>query len=166
MLQGLKDLGIKSFVAIAPNDEYGTSALEPLQSLAQEVGLEYKGSELFAPGATDVTPELSKLQQRGAEALFVASIMPADVVVAKNMQTMGYRTTVVHGSGAASETFVSDTGAAGDDHLVLAAKTLVPGEIPADDPAGASVRSFAEDFEAKTVRHSSSRWRTSRTSRA
>ena len=76
---------------LTATDGFGKDGLGSLEQIAPEFGMEIAIKEAFAVTDTDMTPQLLKIRESGAQALICWTIGPAGARVAKNVKQLGLK---------------------------------------------------------------------------
>lgn len=98
---------------------FGQGGKDALTAAFKELGSELVGAEAFDLNAQDLTPQLSKLQSSGAEAIIVQSQGPQAALTAKNLQQLGYEARILGHPGLAQESFPELAGDAAEGAIVI-----------------------------------------------
>lgn len=143
-LEHVKNEGKRKVAILASNNAYGQEPAGSLERIAGEYGLEVVGSELFAPTATDTTPQLSALAEGRPDATLVWAVNPANAVVAKNAAAINYPGLLLHSPGGASPQYIELAGAAAEGTLVQGSKVAAASEVAADDPQQPAIKELTD----------------------
>jgi branched-chain amino acid transport system substrate-binding protein len=120
----LVEYAVKKYAAKRPgmiliNNPWGESNEKGLKAALEAKKLPYAGIEKFETNDVDVVPQLTRLKQAGADALFlVANVAPSSQVV-KSLDRMGWDVPIVSHWGPAGGRFSELAGAsAGKVHFI------------------------------------------------
>jgi branched-chain amino acid transport system substrate-binding protein len=108
--KALVDYAVKKYAAKKPgmiliNNPWGESNEKGLKASLEAAKLPYAGIEKFETNDVDVTPQLTRLKQAGADTLFlVANVAPSSQVV-KSLDRMGWDVPIVSHWGPAGGRF-------------------------------------------------------------
>jgi len=108
--KALVDYAVKKYAAKKPgmiliNNPWGESNEKGLKAALESSKLSYAGIEKFETSDVDVTPQLTRLKQAGADTLFlVANVAPSAQVV-KSLDRMGWDVPIVSHWGPAGGRF-------------------------------------------------------------
>lgn len=108
--KAMVDYAVKKYSAKKPgmiliNNPWGESNETGLKAALNAKGMSYAGIEKFETNDVDVVPQLTRLKQAGADALFlVANVAPSSQVV-KSLDRMGWDVPVVSHWGPAGGRF-------------------------------------------------------------
>ncbi|BAT58841.1 hypothetical protein GJW-30_1_01368 [Variibacter gotjawalensis] len=101
----IKKYGVKKPGMILINNPWGESNEAGLKKALAAKGIPYAAIEKFETGDVDVVPQLTRLKQAGADALFlVANVAPSSQVV-KSLDRMGWDVPIVSHWGPAGGRF-------------------------------------------------------------
>jgi len=113
--RALVDYAIKTYAIKKPgmiliNNPWGESNEGGLKTALTEKGLPFAGIEKFQDADVDVVPQLTRLKDEGADALFlVANVAPSSQVV-KSLDRMGWNVPVISHWGPAGGRFTELAG--------------------------------------------------------
>jgi branched-chain amino acid transport system substrate-binding protein len=79
------DHGITKIAIMSGTTGFGDQGRKQLQKLAPEYGVTIVADETYGPDDTDMTSQLTKIRGTDSQAIVNWSIVPAQVIVAKNM---------------------------------------------------------------------------------
>jgi branched-chain amino acid transport system substrate-binding protein len=98
---------------------FGQGGKDALSAAFEDVGGALVGAEAFDLSAQDLTPQLSKLRDAGAEAVIVQSQGPQAALTARNLRQLGYDAAIIGHPGLAQEGFVKLSQGAADGAVVI-----------------------------------------------
>ena len=150
MLFAAAESGKKKVAVITPNSEYGNEAIQATEQFAGAYGLQYVGVERYDPAATDMTPQLTKLRAKNADAVIAFSVLPQSSIIAKNAKQIGLNALLIQGPGGASDAYLTGAGDAANGTLVQGSKSLVPDTVPESDPQKPTLVAFDTAYRAAT----------------
>jgi branched-chain amino acid transport system substrate-binding protein len=113
--KALVDYSIKKYAAKKPgmiliNNPWGESNEKGLKAALADKKMEYAGVEKFETNDVDVVPQLTRLKQAGADALYlVANVAPSAQVV-KSLDRMGWNVPIISHWGPAGGRFAELAG--------------------------------------------------------
>ncbi len=146
-LQFAKDQGWTKVGLLHTNDGYGQDPAARIKEVAAKTGVTVTGSEAFDATSTDVTAQLSKLAGGNPDAVLVWAVNPANAVVAKSAQSIGFKPVLFNSPGAGSAEYITNAGAAADGTYVQGSVVLAPESVekssPQYDQTNALVSAFA-----------------------
>ena len=129
-----KKKGIKTIALMTSSDGYGQSGKNVLQSLLPGTDLKIADAEEFGRTDADMTAQVLRAKQSGADAMLVWSALPAPTIIARNAQAVGYDKPIFVGYGAASNDLVEKAGSAGEGIYISSFRVLAPGSLSEKDP--------------------------------
>ena len=138
----LKAKGLTKVAVLTATDAFGKDGLNALDQLAPEYGITLVGKEAFAVTDTDMTPQLLKLRESGAQALICWTIGPAGARVAKNMKQLGLTIPLVQCHGQPDPKYVELAGDASEGSIMPSTKLMVADQLPDSDPQKAVILEF------------------------
>jgi branched-chain amino acid transport system substrate-binding protein len=77
-------------------------------------GLDKVDDEGFAPSATDVTSQILKVKQSGADTMIIWTAAPAGAIAVKQVKQLGVKVNIIGSTGIVSDNFLKVAGDAGD----------------------------------------------------
>jgi branched-chain amino acid transport system substrate-binding protein len=133
---------------LSVNTGYGDSGHASFPPVAAEHGLRIIDDARFAPGDTDMTPQLSKIRDEKADAVVIWGNPPATTIIAKNATQLGLKAKLLYSGGAGGAEFL----AAGNDIKgVYICETKLPvwQLLPASDKQRAILDTYIREYKAK-----------------
>ncbi len=138
----LKSKGQTKVALLTATDGFGKDGLGSLEQLATEFGLEITAREAFAVTDTDMTTQLVKIRDSGAQALICWTIGPAGARVAKNVKQLGLSIPLVQCHGQPDPKYIELAGDAADGTIMPSTKLMVVDQLPDADPQKAVIQDF------------------------
>lgn len=133
---------------LSVNTGYGDSGHGAFPPVATEHGIKIVDDARFAPGDTDVTPQLTKIRDEKADAVVIWGNPPAVTIIAKNATQLGLKAKLIYAGGAGGSEFL----AAGNDIKgVYLCETKLPvfGVLPASDAQRTILAAYIKDYKTK-----------------
>lgn len=118
---------------------FGQGGKDALTAAFEKVGGQLVAAEAFDLNAQDLTPQLTKLRDAGAEAVIVQSQGPQAALTARNLRQLGYDVPIIGHPGLAQEGFVKLSQGAAEGAVVIDG-------LDRDKPAA---KEFIDAFEAE-----------------
>jgi branched-chain amino acid transport system substrate-binding protein len=137
----------KKVALLTASDGFGKDGLAWLEQLAPEFGLEIVARESFAATDTDMTPQLLKTMQSGAQAVVCWTIGPAGARVAKNVKQLGIATQLYQCHGQPDPKYVELAGEAANGSIMPATKVMVVDQLPDSDPQKPVIKEFIRLYQ-------------------
>lgn len=134
VLSYFKKKGIKTVALMTSADGYGQSGKNVFQSLLPGTDIKIATAEEFNRTDADMTAQVLRAKQSGADAMLVWSALPAPTIIARNAQAVGYDKPIFNGYGAASNDLVEKAGSAGEGLYISSFRLLAPGSLSESDP--------------------------------
>lgn len=98
---------------------FGQGGRDALTGAFEDTGGDLVGAEAFDLAAQDLTPQLLKLREAGAEAIIVQSQGPQAALAAKNLKQLGYDAPIIGHPGLAQQGFVDLSQGAAEGSIVI-----------------------------------------------
>jgi branched-chain amino acid transport system substrate-binding protein len=95
---------------ILVNNPWGESNEKGLTAALKEANIQPAGTEKFEPNDVDVVPQLTRLKQNGADALFLVGNVGPSAQVVKSLDRMGWNVPIVSHWGPAGGRFTELAG--------------------------------------------------------
>lgn len=141
--------GIKKVALLYDTSGFGQSAFNQMETVGPKRGLEVV-YETFSPTDTDMTAQLTRIKESGAEAIICWTVTPAGVVFIKQAQQLGLGDlTLIHSYGFVSQRYMELAGDAAKDLLLVSVKFPVGEDLPDSDPVKARIADLTAKFEKK-----------------
>jgi branched-chain amino acid transport system substrate-binding protein len=138
----LKKQNLTKLALITATDGFGKDGLNWLEKLAPESGLQIVSSEAFGVSDTDMTPQLVKIKDGGAQAIICWTIGPAGARVAKNIKQLGINMPLVQCHGQPDPKYVELAGDAAEGSIMPSTKLMVADQLADNDPQKAVIADF------------------------
>jgi branched-chain amino acid transport system substrate-binding protein len=145
----MQSKGIKKIAIITGTTGFGAEGRKQLMKYAPEMGLEIVADETYGPADTDMTAQLTKIKGSEAEAVVNWSIVPAQVIVAKNMRQLGMEIPLYQSHGFGNPKFAEACGEAGEGIIFPAGRLLVVDSLSDDNPQKALLAKYKADYESQ-----------------
>ncbi len=148
-LQHVKDEGITKVGLITDSGGFGKDGRAVIQENAPKFGIELVADEQFNPGDTDMTAQLTKIKDSGAEAILMWSAGSEAGTVAKNRQQLNIELPLYGSHGNARREFIEGAAEAGDGFVFPAGKVLIPEAYGEGTPGFDVATKFIDDYTAE-----------------
>ena len=117
--RGLKKVGI-----ITGTTGFGAAGRDFLVNLAPEYGIEIVADETYSPGDTDMTAQLVKIRNAGAETIVNWSIVPAQSIIPQNMKQLKMGIPLYQSHGFANIKYAEAAGDAAEGIIFPAGRIM------------------------------------------
>lgn len=144
--QYLKDKGLTKVAIVHDSNAYGTAGKEALVKLAKDFGIEIVVTESYNTKDQDMTVQLTKVKNAGAQAMVVWGTNPGPAIIAKNRKDLGLTIPYISSHGSAFNTFIQLAGDAAEGVVLPTGRLLVAEQIPDSDPQAKVVREFYQEY--------------------
>jgi branched-chain amino acid transport system substrate-binding protein len=145
----MRDHGIKKIALMSGTTGFGAAGREQLRNLAGDFGLTIVADETYGPADTDMTPQLTKIRGTDAEALVNWSIVPAQVIVAKNMRQLGMDIPLYLSHGFGNIKYVKAAGEAAEGIIFPAGRLLAADTVSGSHPQKKVLMEYKKLYEDK-----------------
>jgi len=147
--QYMQEEGIKKIATLSDSNAYGAAGLEVLKAVSVEYGIELVASESYNTNDTDMSAQLTKINNSGAEALVVWGTNPGPAIIAKNMKELGMKMPHISSHGIANNTFIELAEGGAEGVVIPTGKLLFPTQIEESDPQYEVIKNFYDAYTAK-----------------
>lgn len=144
----LRSQKIEKVALITASDGFGKDGLIQLEQLAPEYGIQITAKEVFAATDTDMTPQLLKIKDSGAQAVICWTIGPAGARVARNVKQLGISFPLIQCHGQPDPKYIELAGDAAEGSIMPSTKLMVVDQLPDTDPQKAVIKEFIELYQA------------------
>jgi branched-chain amino acid transport system substrate-binding protein len=141
--------GIKKIAIMSGTTGFGDQGRKQLKTHADMYGITIVADETYAPQDTDMTSQLTKIRGTDAEAIVNWSIVPAQVIVAKNMIQLGIDLPLYLSHGFGNIKYVEAAGKAAEGIMFPAGRLLVVDDVPASHPQADVLKEYASMYESQ-----------------
>ncbi len=95
----ITQLGAKKIACLYQSDDYGTGAMEVIVETLKSHGMELVANEAFDAKALDMTPQLLKVKEAGADALIIYTMYQQGALISTQARQMGIECPLMGGGG-------------------------------------------------------------------
>lgn len=148
LFQDMKKQGISKIALISGDGGFDRSGRAQCLELAPKYGIEIVMDESYGNGDTDMTSQLSKVRDSGAEAVLNFGFGRAPAIVTKNMRQLDIQLPLYHSHGVASKTFIELAGKTANGVRFPAASLIVADQLSDEDPQKKVLLSYRDKFES------------------
>ena len=145
----MRKQGISKTAIITASTGFGDQGRKQLKKLAPEFGIEIVADETYGPKDTDMTAQLTKIKATEAQAVVNWSIVPGQVIVAKNMRQLGMKIPLFQSHGFGNIKYAQTAGEAGEGIIFPCGRLLAVDTLSDDHPQKEVLASYKKEYEAK-----------------
>lgn len=150
-----KDANVQEVAILHENTAYGSDAAEVTQEVADQRGYEVAATIPHGNEVADVTPEASKLESVGADAVFQASYTPEAILFTKTFKQLNFAPNILaYGAGYSDAAYFEAVGDMGNYTISRAAWAL---DAVKDRPAAVEVAQMFEERFGNAMDENSAR---------
>ena len=128
---------------------FGAAGREQLKALSGDYGIEIAADETYSPGATDMTAQLIRVRNSGAQAIVNWSIVPAQSIVPRNVKQLGLDMPLYQSHGFANIKYAEAAGEAAEGSIFPAGRIMAAESVPADHPQKEVLMAYKKAYESK-----------------
>jgi len=128
---------------------FGDAGRNELKKYAEKMGIEIVADETYGPGDTSMEAQLTKIKASDAQAVVNWSIVPAQVIVAKNMRQLGMTLPLYQSHGFGNPKFAEACGEAGEGIIFPAGRLLVVDTLDDSNIQKALLAEYKAKYEAE-----------------
>ncbi len=145
----MKEHDISKIALITGTTGFGDQGRKQLKKLAPELEIEIVADETYGPNDTDMTAQLTKIKASEAQAVVNWSIVPGQVIVAKNMRQLGMKIPLFQSHGFGNIKFAQTAGEAGEGIIFPCGRLLAVDTLADDHPQKEVLAKYKKEYEAK-----------------
>ncbi|MFQ6066920.1 MAG: ABC transporter substrate-binding protein [bacterium] len=145
----MRELAISKIAIITGTTGFGDQGRKQLKKLAPEFGIEIVADETYGPKDTDMTAQLTKIKATGAQAVVNWSIVPGQVIVAKNMRQLGMEIPLFQSHGFGNIKYAQAAGEAGEGIIFPCGRLLAVDTLPDEHPQKEVLLRYKWEYETK-----------------
>jgi branched-chain amino acid transport system substrate-binding protein len=143
----MKSKGITKVALITGTTGFGDAGRKELKKYAEKMGLEIIADETYGPADTSMEAQLTKIKATDAQAVINWSIVPAQVIVSKNMRQLGMTIPLYQSHGFGNPKFAEACGEAGEGIIFPAGRLLVVDTLEDGNPQKALLEKYKAEYE-------------------
>ncbi len=147
VLKSIRDAGFEKVGLMTDGGGYGKDGRGVILNSAPAAGVAIVADEVFNPGDTDMTTQLTKIRSSGAEVLLMWTAGREASTVVKSLDQLGMDIPVYGGPGIARKEFIEGAGASADGVRFAAGKILVPSAYGEGTDAFGIATDFVSRYE-------------------
>ncbi len=107
--------GYRKLAILYSNEEYGVGFEKVLRESFEKLGGQVVASEKFERGASDVSSQVTKIKESGADAIYIISNSPDSAVAAlKKIKEQGINAALIGSEGLKSDDIIKGAGSAAE----------------------------------------------------
>jgi branched-chain amino acid transport system substrate-binding protein len=134
LIEILQQKGVKKIAYIYIDNVYGQTGKETWDWAVKEMKITPAYVEKYAPGSTDVAPQITQMKAANADGLLITGQLADTAMVIKNARDQGFTGPIVSDYAIVGPEFIELAGKYGDGIVTTTIKTSVAPELPANDP--------------------------------
>lgn len=146
-LAHMKAHGVTRIAMLNGSDGYGQSGRTQATEAAREAGIAIVADETYAPTDADMTAQLTRIRNSGAQAILNYGIGASPSIIARNVRQLGLAHALYLSPAVAGKAFLENTGAAAEGVLIPVNAALLAGKLPPSHPQAAVAAAFKATFE-------------------
>lgn len=127
-------LGYKNIAYVYLDTAVGQTGLEAFQWSMEKKALKPAIIEKYAPGSTDLSPQLTHVKTSGADALFITGFVDDTALVLKTARDMGITIPIFSDNAIIGPELIQLAGKSVEGVVSTSLKALVAHELPNSDP--------------------------------
>ena len=134
LIEVLQQKGAKKIAYVYIDTVYGQTGKEVFDRAVKEMKFTPAIIEKYAPGSTDVGPQITHIKASGADGMLITGNLADTVMVIKNARDMGFTGPIVSDYAIVGPEFIQLGGKYVEGIVTTSLKALVAPELPANDP--------------------------------
>ena len=144
----MKRRGLTKIALISGDGGFDKSGREESLKLAPEYGITIVADESYGNKDTDMTAQLTKIRDSGAQAILNFGFGTGPAIVTKNLRQLGIDLPLYQSHGVASKKYIELAGAAAEGVRLPAAALLVPEKLADTDPQKPVLLAYQQKYQA------------------
>ncbi|MCC7276718.1 MAG: ABC transporter substrate-binding protein [Chromatiaceae bacterium] len=144
----MKRRGLTKVALISGDGGFDKSGREESLKLAPEYGITIVADESYGNKDTDMTAQLTKIRDSGAQAILNFGFGTGPAIVTKNLRQLGIDLPLYQSHGVASKKYIELAGAAAEGVRLPAAALLVPEKLADTDPQKPVLLAYQQKYQA------------------
>lgn len=149
----MREQGISKIALITGTTGFGDQGRNQLKRLAPGFGITIVADETYGPNDTDMTAQLTKIKASEAQAVVNWSIVPGQVIVAKNMRQLGMKIPLFQSHGFGNIKYAQTAGEAGEGIIFPCGRLLAVDTLADDHPQKEVLLRYKWEYETKFGEH-------------
>jgi branched-chain amino acid transport system substrate-binding protein len=141
--------GIKKIGIITGTTGFGDAGRKQLKKIAEDYGIEIAADETYSPADTDMTAQLVKIKNSGADAVINWSIVPAQSIVPQNMRQLKMSIPLYQSHGFGNIKYVEAAGAAAEGIIFPGGRLLAVDTLADGHPQKELLLKYRKQYEAE-----------------
>ena len=138
--------GTKRVCLLAPDNNYGKSAVEYFSALAKKDGVVVAGVEWYEESDKDYSAQVSRLVAANPQSILVGGIMPSVGIAAKNIKDSGFKGRTYFDGGAEGELFAPGETEGSEGMLMVGSSVVAADRISANTPTLLAQKEFFSQY--------------------
>ncbi len=147
MFNYLKEKNLTKVALLSAADGFGKDGARWMKKLAPEYGIELLAHESFGTRDTDMTAQLTNVNNSKPQAILVWTIGPAGSIIAKNAVQLGIELPLFQCHGLPDPKYIELAGTASEGNRMPATKLMVADELPDNDPQKPVIQEFIKLYK-------------------
>ncbi len=144
----MKRRGLTKVALISGDGGFDKSGREESLKLAPEYGITIVADESYGNKDTDMTAQLTKIRDSGAQAILNFGFGTGPAIVTKNLRQLGIELPLYQSHGVASKKYIELAGAAAEGVRLPASALLVPEKLADTDPQKPVLLAYQQKYQA------------------
>lgn len=149
-LQALKDAGLTKIGLITDSGGFGKDGKAVIEGKVADYGLTIVSNQVFNPADTDMTGQLTKIKDAGAQAIVMWTAGKEAATIAKNREQLKIAAPLYGSHGNARVEFIDGAGTAAEGFRFPAGKILLPEAYGVGTDGYKVATEFSERYKAAT----------------
>lgn len=145
----MKKNGIEKVGIMTGSTGFGDAGRTQLKKRADDYGIEIVADETYAPGDTDMTAQLIRIRNSGAQAVINWSIVPAQSIVPRNMKQLKIDLPLYQSHGFANIKYAEAAGEAAEGSIFPAGRIMGAATVAEDHPQKDVLEKYKAAYESR-----------------
>src|ERR1700730_448649 len=149
LLGVFKEKGITKLGLMSAADGFGQSGANIVKELSKSFGIDLISHEEFNRQDTDMTAQVVRVKESGAQALLIWSALPGPSIILTNAGAIGFDKPIFNSYAAATRDLLTQSGPAANGTFVSAMRLLAPETLKPEDSVRPVVQKLFDEYKAK-----------------
>ncbi len=149
VLDKMAAAGYTQIAVLSDSGAYGADGHAIIVDSVASSGVTIVSDQVFNPGDTDMTAQLTAIKNSGAETILLWNAGKEAAIAVKNMSQLNMDLPVYGGPGIARDEFITGAGTAAEGVRLVAGKILVPESYGVDTEEYAVATDFIDRYTSR-----------------
>jgi len=145
----LKKQNITKVGIITISNAFGDSGRKALNEISHKYSITVVADERYGPKDSDMTTQLTKIKNSGAQAVINWSVGPGQIIVTKNWYSLKMNIPLYQSHGWGSKKNIELAGKSAEGVIAPLSRLVVWEKLPDKHPQKALLKKYSNDYESR-----------------